>query len=382
MIQDFLNSKSPLLQNRQKNSDFSSLCHFFEAFDGNWENNEVKLALITTGENRNSRAEVARFTDMDKIRNALYKLCTGHWRGKIWDMGHIPQGASLEDTMYALKQVGQLLLKKDILPIIVGGSDLLTYAQYRSYDEIHEFMEVARVDSCFDLGSQPGPLTSDTHLNHMITKKPQKLLNYYHLAYQSYLVAPEEVELMSSKLLFECHRLSSVVGNINEAEPVFRCADMSSFDVKSIRLADAPGQVAGSPNGLSAREACILARYAGISNRMKSLGIFGYESSRDIYDQTAKLIAQMIWHFIEGYFARSTDKPFDDEKDYKRYLTIHQEEQLVFLKSKSTERWWMELPYLQNKEKKIYVACSKNDYLKALNGEILDRWLNTCRRYR
>lgn len=381
MIEDFLDSKSQVLKTMQENLNPFSLCHSFRAFSGDCRDHKEKLALVTVSENRNSDQEIAISTDMDNIREALYTLYTGHWKEKLLDMGNILQGASLKDSIYALQEVSGALLKKNILPIIVGGSDLLTYAQYRSHDEIHQVMEVARVDSRFDLGIDQSPLTSQTHLNHMIIQEPQKLFNYYHLAYQSYLMAPQEADLMTSKLYFECHRLGSLVEDISEAEPVFRCADMASFDISAIRLSDAPGQFFGSPNGLNAREACILARYAGLSNRIKSIGIFGYQSSRDIYNQSAKLIAQMIWHFIEGYFARYPDKAFDNEKDYKRYLIAHEDESLVFLQSISTERWWMELPCLDKGSKKYYIACSKNDYIKALNGEILDRWRNSYKRY-
>ncbi|WP_103327708.1 formimidoylglutamase [Bacteroidetes bacterium endosymbiont of Geopemphigus sp.] len=382
MIQDFLDSKSQVLQARKESLHPFSLCHSFKAFSGDWRVHNEKLALVTVNENRNSEQEIAISTDINNIREALYTLYTGQWKEKLLDIGNILQGASLGDSIYALRQVSGALLKKNILPIIIGGNDLLTYAQYRSHDEIHQVMEVVRVDSRFDLGIDQSPfLTSQTHLNHMIVQEPQKLFNYYHLAYQSYLIAPQEADLMISKLYFECHRLGSLIEDISEAEPVFRSSDMASFDISSIRLADAPGQFFGSPNGLNAREACILARYAGLSNRIKSIGIFGYQSSRDIYGQSAKLIAQMIWHFIEGYFARCPDKAFDNEKDYKRYLIAHEDEPLVFLESISTDRWWMELPCLDKRSKKHYVACSKNDYLKALNGEILDRWWNSYKRY-
>ena len=43
-------------------------------------------------------------------------------------------------------------------------------------------------------------------------------------------------------------------------------------------------------------------RYAGISGRLKSLGIFNYIDFEDKNLQSEKLIAQMIWCFFEGFF--------------------------------------------------------------------------------
>ena len=44
-------------------------------------------------------------------------------------------------------------------------------------------------------------------------------------------------------------------------------------------------------------------RYAGISGRLKSLGIFNYVNFEDKNLQSEKLIAQMIWCFFEELFS-------------------------------------------------------------------------------
>ena len=45
-----------------------------------------------------------------------------------------------------------LLLKNKIIPIVVGGSQDLTYALYRSYDLVEQMVNVAVIDSSFDFG--------------------------------------------------------------------------------------------------------------------------------------------------------------------------------------------------------------------------------------
>jgi hypothetical protein len=46
----------------------------------------------------------------------------------------------------------------------------------------------------------------------------------------------------------------------------------------------------------------------------------------------------------------------------------------IFLQSKKTGRWWMQLP------NKNYIACSYNDYMLASHNEIPERWLRAQER--
>jgi formiminoglutamase len=50
----------------------------------------------------------------------------------------------------------------------------------------------------------------------------------------------------------------------------------------------------------------------------------------------------------------------------------------VFYKNAFTDRWWMEVPYPNEKSKhkgKFMVPCSYADYELALKDEIPDRWM-------
>jgi formiminoglutamase len=51
---------------------------------------------------------------------------------------------------------------------------------------------------------------------------------------------------------------------------------------------------------------------------------------------------------------------------------------VVFLRSKITGRWWIDLSFGRNDRKKYekhhYVPCSKRDYELALQDDIPDRW--------
>ena len=183
-----------------------------------------------------------------------------------------------------------------------------------------------------------------------------------------------------TNLFFDTYRLGYVRQNIEEVEPYIRNADMVSFDISSIRISDAPGNNLALPNGFYGEEACQIARYAGISDKLSSIGFYEYNPSLDIRNQTAKLIAQIIWYFIDGYYNRKNDLPHIQKDDYYKYnVALKIDKQLiVFYKSKKSDRWWMEVPCpteINSKYQRHYlVPCSYNDYLEALKEEMPDRW--------
>ena len=61
-------------------------------------------------------------------------------------------------------------------------------------------------------------------------------------------------------------------------------------------------------------------------------------------------------------------------------FTVHLEDsdhELIFWKSKKTERWWMELPFGDKKKygRNQLVPCSFEDYEGACEQELPDRWM-------
>ncbi|MCG7860020.1 arginase family protein, partial [Flavihumibacter sediminis] len=100
-------------------------------------------------------------------------------------------------------------------------------------------------------------------------------------------------------LRFDCFRVGTVKEQIDEMEPVIRNCRMVSFDLSAMAHAYAPGS-AISPNGLNGEEACVLARYAGMSPVVNSFGIYGYQPAKDPEELTAQQISQMIWYYIDG----------------------------------------------------------------------------------
>ena len=149
----------------------------------------------------------------------------------------------------------------------------------------------------------------------------------------------------------------------------------------AVRMSDAPANNNAGPNGFYGDQICAIARYAGISRKVSSFGIYEYNPKLDHREQTANLLAQMIWYFIEGFNLRIDEFPFASKKNYNKYIVPVEKDTVVFYKSDKSERWWMEINYFQNKtEKKTLIPCSYQDYLTASDQILPERWLKTFRK--
>ena len=305
------------------------------------------------------------------IRRQLYALHYWHKDVEVADLGNIRTGASLKDSYAAIRTVTAELLRRKKTVILLGGSHDITLAQYEAYREMEKPVEATCIDASIDL-SADSPLRSENFLLEMLTGEPNFIRHYNHIAFQSYFVHPRMLETMD-KLRFDCYRVGAVTDTIEDMEPVFRNTHLLSFDISAIKYSDAPSNKT-CPNGLTGVEACMLTRYAGMSPDLSSFGIYGYDPSSDEHDLTARQISQMLWYFIDGKSRSKQESAIDERTNFNEYHTAFAEVDTVFLQSKRTNRWWMQMP------DKSFVACSYGDYVKASSNEIPERWLRVQER--
>jgi arginase family enzyme len=343
------------------------------------------LAIIGVDEDRASVGNVGCGKAPDAIRNELYKLYQVNFKLKLVDLGNLMRGHRIEDTYFALTSTVEELLRNNVQPIILGGSQDLTFSLYRAYEKVGKIINIAVVDPRFDLGHKEQELNSHSYMSHIILQQPNYLFNYTNIGYQTYYVDQEAITLMNN-LMFDTYRLGFVRRDLEEVEPMVRNADMLSVDVSAIRMAEAPGNANAGPNGFYGEEICQIARYAGLSDKMSSLAVFEYNPQLDRQFQTAQLISQMIWYFIDGFYSRKQDYPLEKKSDFIKFTVTAQDfkDEIIFYKSKKSDRWWMEVP-IRSRIKTKYmrhhlVPCSYNDYQTALKDHIPDRWWQTYKK--
>ena len=361
----------------------SKIVHYTDRFPDLEEG--INIALVGVEDDRNSVNNSGCALAPDYVRQKLYLLYEGAYTTKIADLGKIKQGQTITDTYYALKTVVAELIKQDILPIIIGGGQDLTYAQYLGYETLEQKVDLVVVDSHFDLEDDSHgeslETTSASYLNKIFLHEPNYLFNFSNLGYQTFFVSQDSLRVME-KLFFDVHRLGELSGNIAAAEPIIRNANMISFDVSAIRSADAMGNHNATPNGLYGEEACQICRYAGMNDKLTSIGFYEYNPAHDYNSQTAVQLSQMIWYFIDGVYNRKKDFPLQPKSQYLIYKTslTHEDHELVFVKSKKTDRWWMQVPYPtggSKNERFHLVPCQYEDYKTAVSGDLPDLWWRT-----
>jgi len=307
----------------------------------------------------------------DAIRRQFYSLYQWHSDVNLVDIGNISLGAGLNDTYAALRTVLAELTAIGKTVVILGGSHDLTLAQYHCYTNRKQVIEATCVDSLIDL-SMESMNRADNFLMEMLTGEPNFIKHYNHIVFQSYYVHPHMLETMD-KLRFDCFRVGHVKENMDEMEPVIRNSQLFSFDIAAIANAYAPCNKV-TPNGLTGEEACVLMRYAGLSSTVNTIGIYGYAPERDRDELTAKQISHMLWYLIDGFSRGKREARLEEKESFNEFHIAFAEIETVFLQSKKTGRWWMQLP------DKKFIPCSYKDYLLASSNEIPERWLRAQER--
>jgi hypothetical protein len=170
---------------------------------------------------------------------------------------------------------------------------------------------------------------------------------------------------------YDYFRLGRLRENIEEAEPEVRDADLMLFHLRAMRAADMQDSALGSPSGLTVEDACRIARYAGMSDKLGAAGFYG------LPDEPSQIVAmttaQILWHFVEGYGRRMRDYPFDKTEFTGFVVDLKSESmRLHFWKSNRSDRWWVEPPKGISLERARHspVSCSYGDYLLACEGEL------------
>lgn len=337
------------------------------------------VAIFGVLESRNAFEKKPTRLDIDAIRIQLYRLMRGNWNSTIIDIGDIEEGNNVEDTYFVVKEIVAGLLEENIIPLIIGTTQDITFPTYRAFDEIVDMINLVSIDSRFDFGEDDELISSHSYMSKIITDKPNNLYNFSNIGYQSYYNAQEEIDLME-RLFFDAYRLGDIAANIQLAEPVLRNANIVSLDTRAIRASEMGLSGNFSPNGFTGREICAIARYAGISDNVSLFGIYEIENS----NLSFQLMAQIIWYFIEGLSYRIKEAPSSKSDNFTKFTVPTDSNELIFYKSHVTERWWIEVPSIISEHNKTnppaLLPCAEQDYLDACNQNIPERWFKAYKK--
>ncbi len=205
---------------------------------------------------------------------------------------------------------------------------------------------------------------------------------FSNIGYQSYRYNPQILNKFQTRY-FEHMRLGALRSNITLCEPLVRDCNYAFLDMRAVRYSDYPSGINSNPNGLYAEEICTIARYIGLGSCLKAVFVFGMESDARQLTVCNKLVAETIWHLCEGIASNIPEDPINEGlEDYfsKKVVSMGDNgENITFITSATTQRWWMEIPV--NKEDIQYIPCSLEDYRVACKGEVPLKWLFFYQKY-
>jgi formiminoglutamase len=342
---------------------------------------KYKIALFGVPEGRNS-PNAGSLKGPDLIREQLYRLAKIPGKSKIIDLGNMKQGSTFNDTIAGLTDILSILISENLFPVIIGGTSSLIPAVDRALSQYVKKYTLTAVDPRIDFSIERKEPDSFNYLNAILGNHKSTFSHYINIGYQTYL-NDQQIINRFLKRQSELIRIGDVRQAIYLTEPLFRDSDAAIFDISAVRQSDAPGTISTSPNGFYGEEICLLARYAGISDKLKVFGLFDVNPEYDIRNQTTGLAAQILWFFLEGFSQKQYETPSLNISNSGRFIKYHVrvtdlEDDLIFVKSNLTDRWWIELP--SENDQNLYVACSHEDYLKANRNEVPERWVQAVER--
>lgn len=315
----------------------------------------------------------------DAVRRHWYALSYPFEGFQIADLGNVRK-----NHPETIIPVLQELLTAGIIPILIGGNDknlaYLLYSAYRHLDYVLSMAVVSnRMPYCIENSWQ---LQADYFLNRILAQPQHYLFNMSILAYQSHFTDPNVIAFLEKKS-YEYLRLGKIKQNSEDSEPLLRDADTLAFDLAAIKCADSPA-TQSSPTGLTSEEACQIARYAGLSDKLSSFGLYNFSVQSDTTAQSAQIIAQIVWYFLDGVYNRKQDYPLMKQHFNQYLVDVKGERQpFIFWKSIRSERWWLQIQHItqERKARHFLFPCSYNDYLQATEGELSDRILLAFHRF-
>lgn len=260
----------------------------------------------------------------DAIRRALYKFTP--YTGAslltsevvLMDIGNlVVQGLPLEEIHQRQQEVVGYLVGEGVLPVTLGGGHDIAYPDIAGFGHVHRKFGVINLDPHTDVrplinGTMPH---SGSPFRQMLDDKNLHIPPgaFVEFGIQRFAVAQAHAEYlvehgMHIMWYHEIRRqgfrsalhtaLEKATGN--NSWPLF-----ISFDMDSVRSADAPGVSATAPIGFTGDELCEAAEFFGASPLTTMIDLAEVNPAFDVDGRTAKLAALMLMHFLAGVAERS-----------------------------------------------------------------------------
>ncbi|MEQ1603743.1 MAG: formimidoylglutamase [Pyrinomonadaceae bacterium] len=248
----------------------------------------------------------------DAIRKQFYKLTTFNIKKKIFDLGDVALGSTLEETHDTHTQVVSQILRDGKRVIVLGGGNDISYPDGVAMADVFgpEWWIGVNVDAHLDV-RLADERNSGTQYRQLLDEGYLKPTYFYEAGYQTHLTSPVYYEYIRG---LGVHRISlEILRSRAEADLELKeqirakfighssCLNtFFGFDMDVVRMADAPGTSDPSPLGLRAGEFIQLVKYAASLANTKIIEFSEVNPKYDVDDRTTKLVAIGMHRFCSG----------------------------------------------------------------------------------
>lgn len=248
----------------------------------------------------------------DEVRKQLYRLTPFNFRFKnqitrlkIFDLGNLKVEGELEEIHERLAFVVEEIVKAEILPIVIGGGHDIAFPNYlgfaKNFEKEKKF--VINIDTHLDV-RESKVRNSGTPFRQILESelKPDKI---FEIGIQSYAnsIYHFEYAVENGVIVFTLDEVREkgfdFVFSILRTEIGTHPAHLS-FDIDSVRNADAPGASATYPDGLKAEDVLRLALFCGMNLNVNVVDISEINPEFDLDGKTARLASLFVLNFLTG----------------------------------------------------------------------------------
>ena len=331
--------------------------------------NEIQengIVLVFCSDYRGVKNGDAEILDFRNVRTELYRLSKLDFEIPICDLGDLISGKSHQDSHYILQEVLSMCHYKNAIPVIIGGSNDLAFSLFSTLNFHQKNINYTQISNIISLANDGEEITEKNFLSKILSAKNLSLKNYHHLGYQKHLNEIDSVKLMKD-VEFEIIRLAEMMNSTEKTEPFFRRADLVTVNCDAVESLGDGFSVNPQVNGLNRREICAYMKEIGLSENLKSVGIFNFNGNSDHF-LNHQLLAQMIWYLIEGI---NIQKSHPKERHFETFWVLIDDEQYAFKRDNFSG-----LFYFDDDEKvENLIPCSRMEYDEAKKGNLDRRFL-------
>ncbi|WP_407405614.1 formimidoylglutamase [Chryseobacterium sp.] len=321
----------------------------------------IVLLFLSDYRGANGEAEVQDFT---AIRREFYQLSNLDFDVPIVDLGDLVSGKSLEDTHYILQEVLCACHLKRAVPIVIGGSNDFAFSLFSALHIKQKSIDYTQISNIISI-KQGEKINERTFLPKILGSKDFSIQNYHHLGYQKHLNEIDSIKLIK-EVEFDIIRLAEMMNSTEKTEPFFRKADLVTLNCDAIESFCEPFSMNPQVNGLNRREICAYMKEIGLSENLKSVGIFNYNIYSD-NQLNHQLLAQMLWYMIEGI---NIERTHPRERKYELFYVLIEDRQYAFKRDVFRNLWY----FGDDEDTEKCVPCSRFDFEEAKRGWLSSRF--------